>query len=100
MQVNEHVWRGFYDLRGLRADVGYNSRAGSEILLHYLTDYAIEQGEDAKTGREDNLARATYAAYNGGPGQLRRYRQKTTRRSLRKIDEAFWRRYQAVERGH
>jgi hypothetical protein len=99
MQVNEHVWRGFYDLRGLRRDVGYNSRAGSEILLHYLTDYAIEQGEDTKTGREDNLARATYAVYNGGPGSLRRYRQKT-RKSLREIDEAFWHHYQAVQAGH
>jgi len=99
MQVNEHVWRGFYDLRGLRSDVAYNSRAGSEILLHYLTDYAIEQGEDTKTGREDNLARASYAVYNGGPGHLRRYRQKT-RRSLREIDEAFWRHYQAVKAGH
>ncbi|HME71769.1 MAG TPA: transglycosylase SLT domain-containing protein [Myxococcota bacterium] len=99
MQVNEHVWRGFYDLRGLRSDVGYNSRAGSEILLHYLTDYAIEQGEDTKTGHEDNLARATYAVYNGGPGHLRRYRQKT-RKSLHEIDEAFWRHYQAVKAGH
>jgi transglycosylase-like protein with SLT domain len=99
MQVNEHVWRGFYDLRGLRRDVGYNSRAGSEILLHYLTDYAIEQGEDTKTGQEDNLARATYAVYNGGPGHLRRYRQKT-RKSLHEIDEAFWRHYQAVKAGH
>lgn len=99
MQVNEHVWRGFYDLRGLRRDVGYNSRAGSEILLHYLTDYAIEQGEDTKTGQEDNLARATYAVYNGGPGHLRRYRQRT-RKSWHEIDEAFWRHYQAVKAGH
>ena len=98
MQVNEHVWRGFYDLRGLRSDVGYNSRAGSEILLHYLTDYAIEKGEDTKTGREDNLARATYAVYNGGPRHLRRYRQKT-KKSWHAIDEAFWRHYQAVQAG-
>jgi hypothetical protein len=99
MQVNEHVWRGFYDLRGLRGDVAYNSRAGSEILLHYLTEYAIAQGEDTKTGHEDNLARATYAVYNGGPRHLRRYRQKT-RKSLREIDEAFWHHYQTVEAGH
>jgi hypothetical protein len=98
MQVNEHVWRGFYDLRGLRTDVGYNSRAGSEILLHYLTDYAIEEGEDVKTGHPDNLARATYAVYNGGPSHLRRYRQRT-RKSLREIDEAFWRHYRAVKDG-
>jgi len=99
MQVNEHVWRGFYDLRGLRGDVAYNSRAGSEILLQYLTGYAIAQGEDTKTDHEDNLARATYAVYNGGPRHLRRYRQKT-RKSLREIDEAFWRHYQTVEAGH
>ena len=38
MQVNEHVWRGLYDLRGLRWDIHYNGRAGSEILLHYLQE--------------------------------------------------------------
>src|SRR5262249_31253643 len=67
MQVNQHVWRGFYDRQGLARDVAYNARAGSEILDHYLIDYALTKGEH-KTGSVDNVARATYAAYNGGPG--------------------------------
>ncbi len=100
MQVNEHVWRGVYDLRGLRWDIHYNGRAGSEILLRYLQDYAIARGEDKQPGGIDNLARATYAVYNGGPGQLARYRKKTTRKSLKRIDDLFWEKYKAVSDGN
>lgn len=99
MQVNEHVWRGFYDIGGLHQDIGYNAAAGSEILLHYLRDYAIAKGEHLATGSADNLARATYAAYNGGPGQLRRYRRRNTSRRLRKIDDLFWQKYRQVKAG-
>ena len=100
MQVNEHVWRGVYDLRGLRWDIRYNGRAGSEILVHYLEDYAISRGEDKQPGGIDNLARATYAVYNGGPGHLARYRKKTTGKSLKRIDDLFWAKYEAVSAGH
>jgi len=99
MQVNERVWRGVYDRRGLQGDVAYNARAGSEILLHYLRDYAIEKGEHALPGGVANLARATYAVYNGGPQHLTRYRVRNTRRSLRAIDETFWEKFVAVQRG-
>ena len=99
MQVNEHVWRGFYDLRGLRWDIRYNGRAGAEILLRYLRDYAIAHHEDAQPGGIDNLARATYAVYNGGPGHLTRYREKKTRKTLQRIDQLFWEKYEAVENG-
>ncbi len=99
MQVNEHVWRGFYDLEGLHQDIGYNARAGGEILLHYLRDYAIAKREHLATGNTDNLARATYAAYNGGPSQLRRYRRSSTSRALRKIDDLFWQKYRQVKAG-
>jgi hypothetical protein len=99
MQVNQHVWRGLYDVRWLRDDIAYNAAAGSEILMHYLTDYAIAKGEHTRTGNVDNLARATYAAYNGGPGHLRRYRSGTKNRQLRQIDESFWRKYRKVKGG-
>ncbi len=98
MQVNQRVWRGFYDRQGLARDIDYNARAGSEILVHYLIDYAIAKGEH-KTGSVDNLARATYAAYNGGPAAVTRYRKKGARPSLRAIDAAFWVKYQAVKDG-
>jgi hypothetical protein len=98
MQVNERVWRGAYDRRGLVGDMAYNARAGSEILMHYLRDYAIAKGEHRRPGGNANLPRATYAVYNGGPGHLTRYRRKT-RRSLAAIDAAFWEKYQAVQQG-
>jgi hypothetical protein len=100
MQINQHVWRGFYDVKSLRQDIGYNSRAGSEILVHYLRDYAVAKGEHEKTGNTDNLARATYAVYNGGPGHLSRYRRSKTSKGLRKIDDAFWKKYQRVKAGN
>jgi len=99
MQVNEHVWRGFYDLRGIRWDIRYNGRAGGEILMRYLQDYAIARNEDTQPGGIDNLARATYAVYNGGPGHLARYRKKTTKKTLRRIDDLFLEKYRAVSAG-
>jgi hypothetical protein len=45
------------------------------------------------------LARAAYAAYNGGPGAYNRWRQEHELRVLREIDEAFWLKYQAIAAG-
>ncbi len=59
----------------------------------------ITQGEHLKTGGIDNLCRATYAVYNGGPSQLSRYRLPDTKQSLKKIDTAWWQKYQAVSAG-
>lgn len=96
MQINQHVWRGVYDLNKLASDIGYNARAGNEILVHYLVDFAIKKKEHEVSGDPHNLARATYAVYNGGPGHLRRYRDPKESRSLREIDAAFWKKYQAL----
>jgi hypothetical protein len=97
MQVNKHVWRGVYDLSTLTEDIGYNARAGNEILVHYLVDYAIRKGEHERTGDANDLARAAYTTYNGGPAHLGRYRRADTSESLRHIDNAFWQKYQAVQ---
>jgi hypothetical protein len=51
MQINQRVWRGFYDLERLRWDTGYNIRAGSQILLRYLKDYAIPTRRKPASGR-------------------------------------------------
>ena len=99
MQVNQRVWRGFYDVKGLSQDISYNAMAGSEILLHYLRDYAIAKGEHTITGELDNLARATYAVYNGGPGHLTRYRKGKGHKGLHLIDESFWDKYRKVKSG-
>lgn len=100
MQINQHVWRGFYDIERLKQDVGYNARAGSEILHHYLVGYAISKGEHKRAGGEDNLPRAAYAMYNGGPGHMTRYRDEGTSASLRSIDSAFWEKFESVRSGN
>ena len=98
MQVNRKVWRGLYDAGKLEADIAYNAGAGSEILLHYFRDYALKK-EPGKSKAADSLARATYAAYNGGPRQLARYRESATPERLRKIDVSFWEKYKKIKSG-
>ncbi|HSE89846.1 MAG TPA: lytic transglycosylase domain-containing protein [Candidatus Binatia bacterium] len=97
MQVNRNTWRGLYDIKGLVGDIEYNGNAGGEILLQYLTRYALRKNEDKQPG--GNLARATYAAYNGGPRHLTRYRAAKPNPALKKVDEAFWEKFQAVSSG-
>lgn len=99
MQVNVTVWRGFYDPGGLRRDIAYNARAGGEILSRYWTGYAVPRGEAAKGGSVDALARATYAAYNGGPGDLGRYRDKGAARRARAVDQDFFVKYKRMKAG-
>ena len=98
MQVNRNTWRSLYDLKGLNGDIQYNGNAGGEILLYYLTKYAIRKNEDKQAG--GNLARATYSAYNGGPGALGRYRGVRQTPVWKKVDEAFWEKFKAVSAGN
>ena len=100
MQVNERVWRGFYDQQRLRWDIGYNGTAGTEVLLDYLLCHAIRKGEDRHPGGIDNLARASYSAYNGGPSRLSRYRDAGASAYGRKVDRAFWDKYRQVAAGN
>jgi len=96
MQVNKHVWRGFYDLQRLRWDVVYNVSAGDEILMR-MTRYAVDKG--AGKSRPANLARSAYSAYNGGPGAWNRWSRTNAPAEARQIDEAFWQKYRAMEEG-
>jgi hypothetical protein len=95
MQVNRRVWRGFFDVGKLEWDIGYNAGAGAEILAQLFTRYGIREANE----RPENAARATYAAYNGGPDAYRRYRAGRVPRKLRAIDVAFWEKYQAIAAG-
>ncbi|MGI9319457.1 MAG: lytic transglycosylase domain-containing protein [bacterium] len=96
MQIMPIVWRGFYDTEALGNSIEYNAAAGSEILHRYLVRYALRKGEHQQKGGVDNLVRATYAAYNGGPRHLSRYRKSSTSESLKKIDTAFWQKFLQV----
>ena len=98
MQVNRNTWRGVYDLKGLGGDIEYNGNAGAEILLNYLTRSAIKKGEDKQSG--GHLARSTYSAYNGGPSAVARYRGVRQRPEWKKVDEAFWEKFQQVTSGN
>ena len=97
MQVNRNTWRSVYDIKELSGDIQYNGNAGGEILLYYLTRFAIRKNEDKQPG--GNLARATYSAYNGGPSALGRYRAAKQNPALKKVDEAFWDKFQVVSAG-
>lgn len=100
MQIMPIVWRGFYDSDSLGNSIEYNTAAGGEILHRYLVRYAIRKGEHKHKGGLDNLARATYAAYNGGPRHLNRYRKADTSDSLKKIDTAFWDKFVKIRKGN
>lgn len=100
MQVNGRVWRGFYDVKGLRGDIAYNARAGTEILLHYLVEHAIKKGEHTKTKQQENLARASYSAYNAGPRELTRYRDAKSTTREKRVDADFWDKFQKIKNGN
>lgn len=95
MQVVPRVWRGFFHPERLRWSAAYNAGAGAEILYHLLTRYGIREA----TERLDNAARATYAAYHGGPARYRRYRLARVSPEVRAIDRGFWQKYQLVVEG-
>src|SRR5207249_590498 len=95
MQVNRRVWRGFFDLRKLQWDIAYNGGVGAEILAQLLMRYGLKEADE----RLGNAARATYAAYNGGPSAYRRYRLARVPRAQRAIDRTFWEKYQAMASG-
>ncbi|HEX2227790.1 MAG TPA: transglycosylase SLT domain-containing protein [Candidatus Binatia bacterium] len=97
MQVNRNTWRNIYDVKKLGGDIQYNGAAGGEILEYYLTKHALKKNEHKQPG--GHLARATYAAYNGGPSHLTRYRAAKQTAELKKVDEAFWEKFQAVSAG-
>jgi hypothetical protein len=97
MQVNRNTWRNLYDIKQLGGDIEYNGGAGGEILEHYLSRYALRKNEHKQPG--GHLARATYAAYNGGPSHLTRYRAAKQNAELKKVDDAFWDKFQAVSAG-
>jgi transglycosylase-like protein with SLT domain len=97
MQVNKHIWRGFFSLERLEWDVLYNAGAGAEILAEMMR-FTLSQPKDDPVPVEEHLARSTYAAYNGGPGAYNRWRRREPA-PLRLIDNQFLEKYRTLASG-
>ena len=98
MQVNKHVWRGFYSIPRLEWDIVYNAGAGAEILMRLMSSDIAR----ATTNHGDpvaEVARSTYAAYNGGPNAYNRWSRPDESVEARYIDQSFWTKFRAVAAG-
>jgi hypothetical protein len=93
MQVNQTVWRGMYKPESLRWNVLYNIKAGVEILHLYLTRHGQEKTLNNRPLSPDLLAMATYAMYNGGPGQVANFLRRTARKAPNALDRVFAQKY-------
>ncbi len=100
MQIRPVVWRGFYEPKSLKNDIAYNATAGAEILLRYMVRYAVGRDEHLKDGGRDNLAAATYAAYNGGPRRSTRYRDPSASSRTKRVDNAFAEKFRSIRDGN
>ena len=99
MQVNKHVWRGFYNISRLEWDVVYNASAGAQILIHLMRGAAEHTSVTASGDQSAAIARSAYSAYNGGPGAYNRWRHAGEPAQTQQIDEAFWGKYLAMSAG-
>jgi hypothetical protein len=97
MQINQRVWRGFYDIERVRWDTAYNARAGAQILMRYLKDYAIPYAE--KTGKPDDAPRAAYAVYNAGPRAVGRFDKSPPHPREARVDEKLLSLYRGIAGG-
>ena len=97
MQINQHVWRGFYDVERLRWDTAYNARAGAKILLRYVKDYAIPYAE--QSGEPKDVPRAAYAVYNAGPRAVGRFNRSPRHAREARVDDRLWHLYQGIAAG-
>lgn len=97
MQINQRVWRGFYDVERLRWNTAYNARAGAQILLRYFRDYAIPYAE--KSGDPNHVARAAYAVYNAGPRAVGRFAKNPPHPREARVDERLWTLYEGFAAG-
>ncbi len=97
MQINQHVWRGFYNVDKLKWDTMYNARAGAQILLRYLQQYGMKVA--SQTGVAEHAPRSAYSIYNAGPRAARRFLKPNAQPRERRVDERFWRLYQGFAAG-
>lgn len=98
MQVNKHVWRGFYSLPHLEWDIVYNASAGSDILERLMQSQVNRQASN-RPGTAEAIARSTYSAYNGGPAAWDRWRMAAEPSALKQIDDTFWDKFRVTASG-
>lgn len=94
MQINQHVWRGFYDLDRLKWDTAYNIRAGAQILMRYVKDYAIPYAN--RSGDLNHIPRAAYSVYNAGPRAVGRFNKPNASTREQRVDQRLWTFYQGI----
>jgi len=99
MQINERVWRGIYRVESLRWNIGYNVKAGTEILNLYLRTFALKEINPRTPAELDTVAQVAYAMYNGGPGQLKKFMERKRGNALYKSDRLFLEKYTAAKAG-
>ena len=97
MQINQHVWRGFYNIERLQWDAAYNINAGCQILMRYFKEYGTQTAKE--NGNPDLAARAAYAAYNGGPRACHRFMKADANARQKRVDEHLWNLYQKIAAG-
>lgn len=97
MQINQHVWRGFYDVERLKWDTAYNARAGTQILMRYMKDYAIDFAD--RSGDLNHIPRATYSVYNAGPRAVGRFNKPRSSNREQRVDQKLWTLYQGIAAG-
>ncbi len=93
MQINERVWRGFYQLESLRWNIRYNIRAGCEILDLYFRDYAIKRSQSKGDFDRDALIQITYGMYNAGPGEYDEFLKRSKKNAPNRRDRLFLQKY-------
>lgn len=98
MQINERVWRGFYNVNQLRWDIRYNALAGCEIVDLYLRRYVLKEPGWEKSSKRKMLSQLLYAMYNGGPGQYRKFQDRFRSGKLYKSDKLFLEKYLWVKK--
>ena len=97
MQINERVWRGIYRVESLRWNIGYNVKAGTEILNLYLRTFTLKEINPKTPSDLDTTAQVTYAMYNGGPGQLKKFFSRNKANTLYRSDQLFLEKYAAAK---
>lgn len=99
MQINERVWRGFYNRQRLRWDIHYNALAGCEIVALYLKKYALKKGDWQGQQKIELLSKILYSMYNGGPGQYQKFLAREDAGNHYKSDQLFAEKLQWVLQG-